>query len=533
MSNNSFQKPDRDELIADIAEYLVGYVGEGISIKPLLDDFTPDINIDGVEELLEYYFLLTGREVPANQPSRLDHDILNAPTTDIHGNSIGIRDFVSLLKVRARSLDPEVKQKTEIYTGEIPGRIDWNETIKHRYSSGDFYSQTFACQIQQPTINSARNKILVQLLTTIESIYTRFDKRIGGNEPPQWFYPWLKEEDRVPPEEIEEQSAIKGEEDYRGPQVEKSLNLRSVVNTTLSRTQLSSLDTRSITVSDTEIRQVRGDRTPLYREAAELLAMHRRLIQGDLDLDLAKTILGSKIIQPPNDDEVVSTLYEMYWILRILDTHNESKRNLFSMAPDEKLIAKWSENDSTYLLFNDWDGKYDDKEYLRFDIPTAEDLSPSDDDTINDQRSTERPEREDLNQRIRNVLGNRYRLETSVLDYNPSRKTPDIVLIKLATTDGIPQIERVLIAEVKHSTNTEYLRSGIQQLLEYGAFVKVGEGAELVSNGDKSFLTSDPSIIGSPELELGYFVGHQGVVEDSGPNGIHVIGFGQKPRRIL
>ncbi|WP_152421828.1 hypothetical protein [Halorubrum saccharovorum] len=532
MSDNSFQKPDRDELVADIAEYLVGYIGEGISIKPALDNFTPNINIDGITELLEYYFLLTGVEIPLNKPSRSNYEIKNTPITDIHGSSIGVRDFVSLLKLRSRSLDPETKQKTEIYQGQAPGHIDWNETIKNRCLTGDFRGQTFAVQIQQPTIRSARNKILVELLYTIKNIYTRFDKRIDRNRAPQWFYPWLKEEDRIPIEEIETQSAVGGELEHPGQREREPINLRSIIDTTLSRTQLSNLDRVSISISDAEIHQVRGDRTPLYREAAELLAMYRQLVREDLDEDLAKRLLDSRIIQPPDNDEAVSTLYEMYWILRILDTHNDSKRSLFTMASDENLIAKWKEDDATYLLFNDWDGKYNDKEYLRFDIPTVEDLLPEDDEE-GDQSNNSRSEREDLNLRIRNVLSNRYRLETTVFGYNPDKKTPDIVLIKLATNSETPQIERILVGEVKHSTSIEYLRSGIQQLLEYGAFVKVGEDAELVSKSDKPFLANDPSIIGSEEVELGYFVGHKGVIEGNGPDGINILGFEQKPERII
>jgi len=198
MSDDAPQKPGRDELVNDISEYLVGYIGEGISIKPALSDFTPNTDINNLKELLEYYFLLTGEEVLSDNPPRSNLTSGNTPRTDIHGNSIGVRDFVTLLASRARSLDIEVKTTTEIYRGEAPGRIDWNETIKHRYSSGDLTKQTFACQTQQPTIKSARNKILVELLTTIEDVYTRFDNQVAGDNPPQWFYPWLKEHDRTP-----------------------------------------------------------------------------------------------------------------------------------------------------------------------------------------------------------------------------------------------------------------------------------------------------------------------------------------------
>jgi hypothetical protein len=532
MSDDAPQKPERDELINDISEYLVGYIGEGISIKPALSDFTPNTDINNLKELLEYYFLLTGEEVLSDNPPRSNLTIGNTPRTDIHGNSIGVRDFVTLLASRARSLDIEVKTTTEIYRGEAPGRIDWNETIKHRYSSGDLTKQTFACQTQQPTIKSARNKILVELLTTIEDIYTRFDNQVAGDNPPQWFYPWLKEHDRTPLQELQKQATAIG--DVNLPDGTEELpDLRSLVNTTLNQTRLSNLETKSIAISDTEIRQVRSERTSLYREAAELLSMYRRLMREDLDMDLAKSILGSMLIQPPDGDQELSTLYELYWILRILDTHNGAKRNLFSMSPDEDLIARWTENGATYLLFNDWDGTYNGQEYLHFNTPAAEDLSPHTEAFDEEQDSTDLSEREDLNLRIQNVLSNRYRLETSVLDYSPDRKTPDIVLVKLLDSGDTPQIESVLVGEVKHSLDTSYLRDGLQQLLEYGAFVKIGEDAEFHTGADKPFLASDPSVIGSPGLELGYFVGLQDILKNAGPNGIHIVGFGQEAQRII
>lgn len=532
MSDDSPQKPEPDELVNNIAEYLVGYIGEGISIKPALSDFTPNIDINDLKELLGYYFLLTGEVVPSDNLPRSKLAIENTPQTDIHGNSIGVLDFVTLLASRARSLDIEVKTATESYRREAPGRIDWSETIKHRYSSGDLTKQTFVCQTQQPTIRSARNKILVELLTIIENIYTRFDNQVAGDDPPQWFYPWLKEHNRTPLQELQQRSTNVGEVNLPGD-LEEMPNLRSLVNTALNQTRLSSLETRSITISDTEIRQVRSDRTPLYREAAELLSIYRRLMREDLDVDLAKSILGSMLIQPTGEDKDPSTLYELYWILRILDTHNESKRNLFSMSSDEHLIARWSKGRATYLLFNDWDGTYNGQEYLHFNTPTAEDLSPHSETIDDEQNNADLSEKEDLYLRIRNVLSNRYRLETSVLDYSPDKKRPDIVLVKLSDLDDIPQIESVLIGEVKHSLYTPYLGDGLQQLLEYGAFVKIGEDAELHAGVDKPFLASDPSVIDSLEVELGYFVGHQDILKNAGPTDIHIIGFGQEEQQII
>lgn len=523
MSSTRPDAPSRDELIREVAEYFVGYIGAGASMEPFADDFTPNLKVSSLEELLEYYFLLTGKV--SNQTSRSEVNLSESIIEDTYGVPIGILDFTSLLANRIRSLDPEIQPTTEIFRGEARGRIDWNQTIKHRYNTGDSNSQLFACQVQKPSLDSPRNRVLVELLTQIEKIFTRFDNRVSTDESFEWFRPWLRSRNQS--------KTTIGRHDEPDEPTE-SPNLRAVVKTALNQSQLSSLNRKSVEVSDKVVRQVQSDRTPLYREAAELLALHRRLKRGKFNEDIARSFLGSQVVHPPNDTEMVSMLFEMYWIFNLIDTFEHAEHKLFEMNEDEDLIGQWRENDSTYLIFNDWDGKYDGNEYLSFDLPSTETLRMSaNSDNADEVGNSNTMVENDLHQRLGFMLANKYLFERQVLGHNPTEKTPDIVLLRCEEIGASPVIESVFIGEVKHSTNAETLREGTLQLLEYGAFARIGDDAELSVEHNGPYLASNSPIVDSPNLELGYFVGHRNALSRDDFANIQVRGFGQSPTEVL
>lgn len=525
MSNTRPDAPSRDDLIREVAEYFVGYIGAGASMKPFVDDFTPDINVKNIEELLEYYFLLTGEIGGPNQTCRSDINLSESIIEDMYGTPIGVLDFTSLLGNRIQSLDPEIQQTSEIFRGEVRGRIDWNQTIKHRYNSGDSNSQVFACQVQKPSLDSSRNRVLLELLTKIEQILKKFDNRISNDGSLEWFKPWLPSRGQY--------KTTTGHYDESHQQTE-SPNLRAVIKTALNQSQLSSFNRKSVEISDEEIQQVRFDRTPLYREAAELLAVYQRLKYGEFDKNIARSFLSSQIINPPNDTGTVSTLFEMYWIFKLMDTFENAERRLFQMTEDENLIGQWRESDSTYLLFNDWDGNYDGNEYLSFEPPSTDSLIvAADSDSDEKVNYTNSSVQNEVHQRLGSVLASKYLVERQVLGYTPTQKTPDIVLLRCEENRPNPVIESVFIGEVKHSTNAETLRKGTLQLLEYGAFARVGDDAKLSGEHDEPYLSFGSPVIDSPHLELGYFVGHNDVISMDDSVNIQIRGFGQPPSEVL
>lgn len=364
-------------------------------------------------------------------------------------------------------------------------------------------------------MKTAHNRVLVELLAVVRSVYEQFDTHIVGTDPPKWFAPWFKEKD-VPDEDDETASADSDNDTpYEG--------LRAIVESALDRKTLVQFDVDSISTTREEIEQVKTDREPLYREAATLLESYRKLSNGELTTEQAKAFLGSKLFQPSDDTQSVSTLFELYWIFELLETFENPRRKLFSPSRDDDLVAEWNEDGSRYLLFNDWDGTHDSTEYLTFEIPTHDEFEVTDGDA-------EKPDDgEDLMLRTGSVLRHRYAIETTTLGRNHNNKTPDIVLLELDASAENLTLERAFIGEVKHTTSSDRIYDGLQQLLGYGGYARVGADVTVNRPSESAYLASDPSVLGSPELELGYFIGHRSEVDGDAPDGIQIRGFGDNP----
>lgn len=497
-------KPSHEELVDATADYLSAYIGS-VSIDPIVQQLEPKVNIAGLTELLEYYFLLTGSELGPDTTNRSSIEQSRDDTggiVDAHGIPVGVLDFVSLLPSRLRTLDPATRQDVNIYDGEIRGQIDWNQTIKHRYSAGDTQGQRFACRVQQRTVNTAKNRVLVDLLTTIKRILDRFDKELAPDEEDKilgWFEPW-----------------------------ESSTAQRATLENELDNVYLSQLTLNENPVDSRELADVRNARDPLYREAAALLTNYRRLTRGNLtDLE-AKRLLRMNPFAPPEEDDGTSALYELYWIFKLLDQFEKPRFKQIALERNQ-LIAAWEEADSEYLVFNDWSGFVhwqDERGYVDY-LDISWEMDDIAETTWDDSSEDE------FMRRHQSVLKHKHQISDSVFGYEYGRKTPDIVLLKLDAEKSAPRLEGIFIGEVKLSVESSYLKTGLEQLLEYGAHAKFGDHLRWADGHDGPYIASDVEILGSPKFELGYFVGHSNEIKGDPPDGIQICGFGDIPERPL
>jgi len=504
------EEPDWEELVEVVAAQLVGYIGSGVTVDPVLDDFDPDLSLEGIEELLEYYFLLSGTTPPPDASHRYELDISLEETnhiTDSNGTPVGVRDFVSLLPDRSRGLHLEGNEESAVFRGAAPGRVDWGKTIKHRYASGELGNQTFVSRIQSPTLVSPRNRVLYELLTTVRRIYDRFDSHTEGRSDFQWFSPWLNE-----------------------PDYDDSVNLRSIVETTLERRPFVHFQPEETQVSDGDIRQAATDRDAIYREAGALLETHRDLISGNMDEEQVKSFLGSQIFAPSRHGEPLSTLYELYWIFKLLDTFENPQRRLIPAIEHPDLVARWEESGYRYLLFNDWDGQFDGEQLIEIRVPDPEMIRTAEDEQDSEAGSTggNSGPLDDLTMRFGAVGLNHSLMDSRQFGRDHDLLTPDIVLLQLDAMAEERTLKRAFIGEVKHSTDTEYIVDGFKRLLEYGAFVRVGPGLQIDREEDSDFLGDSSDVFDSPELKLGYFVGHSDVFPDNPHRGIDLFGFGDE-----
>jgi hypothetical protein len=503
-------KPSHEEIARATAGSLAVYLDQGVSIDHAIEKLDPAVNIENLSQLLEYYFLLTGASLDQGVPGR--HAITLTPVetggiTDSNGTPVGVQDFVSLLPDRLREIDPATRQQLEVLDGEVRGQVDWGETTKHRYSTGNTAGQQFVCRTRQRTVDTAKNRVLVELLADIKAILSRFDNEFDPNSAEEnpgddetkfgWFDAWLNESP-----------------------------LRARLNEALENVYLDELTIGDAGVDRRELIAVEQSREPLYREAAALLRNLRRVRQGDLRKSEIKRLLSLDLFAPPREGGGTATLYELYWIFELLDQFQGVE---FKKVEDKRgqLVAAWESDGSEYLLFNDWPGKHDwdDARGERDYVQIKWDLDMIRASNLNDQS------RGDFMRRQQAVLEQKHALTDRVLGGTYKRKTPDIVFLQLdAASDG-RQLEGIFIGEVKHSDDNSRLKSGLEQLLEYGAHARFGPELEWADGRPGPHIASEPDIVSTPGFELGYFVGGSNNISGAAPPGIQVYGFGETPDR--
>lgn len=493
-------KPTHEELVETTADYLSTYVGAGVSVDPVIQNLDPETNISGLTELLEYQFLLSGRRLdPTTDIKRSQADLCISETGGIVDRNqipIGILDFVSLLEHRLRSIDPAIHQELQAHQGEVRGTIDWNQTIKHRYSDGDIQGDTFVCKNQERTVQTTQNRVLLELLHTIQTILVRFDKTIEPDDDSiAWFSVW-----------------------HRGSE------MRQTLENAVNNVYLSELDGETLIVSNRELREVLSDRRPLYREAATLLQTHRRIREGKITDQQAKKLFQMELFAPSNEDDGTADLFELYWIFELLKQFEQPRFQHISGSRGQ-LVALWEADGVEYMLFNDWQGHHrwdDDREfrnYLQIEFDVS-DIEP--------ERRTDANTHEFV-QRHQSVIRHKYAINERVFEYGQGRKTPDIVLLGVDKSTEPPTLEHVFIGEVKHSTSRGTIEEGVQQLLEYGAHAKIGPHLQLDRDVNTPYIAVDPDFLNTPELELGYFVGDADLIIEQPFESLQICGYGDIP----
>ncbi|MFC7080315.1 hypothetical protein [Halorussus caseinilyticus] len=494
------EKPDRDRLVEETARYLVSYVGRVASIRRFLDGLDPMVRIEGLTELLEYRFLRTGNLGSEGLTDRAELDLdarETAGITDGEGEPVGVLDFVALLPHRLRSLEPTVRQRLDTFEGRSgatsigTGRSSVGarpatfgvrvSSVGSRTGASSRRETRYSWNCWRPSSGSTSDSTGTSRATTSRT----------GRDGSRSGHPAL------------------------APGESSGRRWRTPTSTTSTPSRCRSRTANSPPSSATA--------TPLpggRRPARGLPAHHG----GDLREEDAKRLLSMEVFEPDDDDVTNPDLFELYWIFRIVDEFENSRLRQIDAKGREEFVAAWEGGGKEYLLFNDWKGTHqwtdddEEREYVEITLPEYPDgeAYPSDDDPRPTLRSGY-------------LLRYTQQIRAEAFDYDADRKYPDIALLRLDTTAEQATLEKLFLAEVKHSVGRGRLREKAQQLLTYGCYAKVGEDLRIDRDADSEFVASDPDVVASPEVELGYFVGASESVEDVELDGIQVKGFGDDP----
>jgi len=450
-------------IVDEIADRFSSYVGRGVA----LDEFNaePETNIRNLPELLELYFVLTGRELGDEVKTRsgIDGPIENVPPSW----DVGVLDFLSLLPYRVAELETTTRQRITQYEGEVRGQIDWQETIKQRSRAPGSGGQLFACRERREIVSTNENKVLLTLLANVHQIVDRFVKRQGSDLPDfEWFEPWFDDTDS-----------------------------RQILTQILERNPyLSNLEISPTAVPPRVLRAGSQSRDPLYREAASLLKTLQRLQSETLTDEEAAQILSTTFFVPDEEDD--DTLYELYWAIELLDALENQDPTYRQITHSTDLVAEWETDTARYQLFHDWTGTYRDRQLLSFDRRVA--------DIETDVRFDESPKYLARTCGALRTWGSIAPAVTgsNTLTFESGR--PDLVLLRYDRTSAT--LTDVLLGEVKFSSHTQMVKRGLRELLEYATYAKVGrEINHDIHERDTEYLLPDANPFGSPHVSLALF----------------------------
>jgi hypothetical protein len=173
----------------------------------------------------------------------------------------------------------------------------------------------------------------------------------------------------------------------------------------------------------------------------------------ELDSVEARNILNHTLIAPDKTE----VLFELYWVFRVLNAYEGVEfRVLTDSREDTSTIATWEHESSRYVLSHD---------------STGGSL------TFEESIDVSHVKPDGYLYRMNEVLSRWQSLSSDILNRGGSDALwggrPDIVLERYQEKPaGGRELEQVFVGEVKYTQNTDYVATGLRELLEYMAFVR-------------------------------------------------------------
>jgi len=451
-----------ETLLEEISNDFHTYLRKGVRFDRVIGSAHPELDIDDIETLLRIHFVLTDAEGDSDD--------------------VGVVDFIEELNSRIRRMKTTTSPQSSQHRGEVQGRINWSDTVKQRSRAGRLDEPIFVCERPEVHYDIAEN-LVVHNIVTEDLVYVR--------ENPDG-YEWLE-------------TWVESGTNTAGRKQEPLAEM-------LDRFYQQNIYLQRIDVDETElttrtIESVKRSRSKFYREAAILLDRYRQLMNNELDSSEAQAILNHTVIAP----EKAETLFELYWVFRILDEYEGVEYRVLTDSRDNpSTIATWEQEDLRFVLSHDTTGR---------DLTFKESIDAAD------------IEPDGYLYRMNEVISQWQSLSSDMLDRGGSDALwggrPDIVLEQYQKQpDGGFVLDQVFVGEVKYTQNIDYVATGLRELLEYMAFVK-----HEVSN---EYVESAKDVLDSVKVKGILFVDELDRKTMSPPNEkIKIVQYPESPTRIL
>ncbi len=384
---------NRQELLDHVTDDILAYVMHGAfpeeelarSLKPQqLDD-----RFEEYELLLDLHFVLLPEVV----------------------------SFVEQLPKRLRNIRTDTQSVSRVRRGTVDGKINWASTIKRRYSENPGDTSLFVCDNRTHDYDTDENLVLKRLLAIIYNTLREADEYLKQN------YEWV-------------------ESTWDEPLID---NLTRIVDRNVHVRRIR--DPKAYEPTDRMVTAAAESRQALYRDAANILKIRRRLLDGDPDE--LRRLLDATAITPDDED----TLFELFVLFRFVATLEElsGENAMFSTIRSGRQEVARIEGDTEVVLYHDSSAPDRDLSFLAYPDEDADNLS-----------------RTEMVQTTARSVANQYFSNQEFTDHTGR---PDLIVLEVNPPDT--EEREYFITEVKNSTRTDTIRQGIKETLEYLAFLRV------------------------------------------------------------
>jgi hypothetical protein len=417
----------------------------------MTSSLTADTLVDATtEELLTY--LRSGAANTRALTNSLDYDGLDITDWErlkrIHFCLADeVQEFIAALPDRVRRIKTEHQRENIRTQGEVRGSINWSETLRTWSETGYADRSRYVCNTPYTEYNIGENRVLKRLLWHIHRTVT---SELGEID-----YDWRRAY-------------------WTDDQITRFDRLYKQ-NIHLNRIS----DGQTISVSDGDMNTARQSRLPLYNEAYQLYEQYQRLQADTFDTDIAELLANTLIV--PTD---TPRLFELFCVFRLI-------RHLNTQTPGFHLNPIDGTHDALAQLTTDThriDVYHDAIGTLHF----HEKLDP---DRVPEHLTFKRYQDAivDYTDALNDLTGE---------DHDPVlyNGRPDIIIEIYETTGADEKLCSVLIGEIKHTSNKQTFKQGLEELATYRQFadrdgylldsMEVSVDSLLITNGVTSHGTS-------------------------------------------
>ena len=378
-----------EELIEEISDFLIVYMKAGkLEINSFIHK--AHLQLSQLEQLLHIHFLLKEE----------------------------VKVFVRELPFLIRRFKTSTTVHIETYHGEIRGQINWNHTIKDRLRMNASDKTIFSVNERNRNYDIPENLVLKEFLQVLYNILNQ-SIDVDYFKKYDWFSEWG--------------------------------SLKKIVSHTLRKNiYLSRVNLERNMVTDRMIQATTNHRNPLYRKAAELLSLYRKLFSENMDEELFKQLLRETFVFPEKEE----VLFELYWVVQLIK-HNSKNAELRLIDGRDNLVTSWSDVENTYYLYHDSTGS----NRLHFHI------------TVDEMKEYTHPfidrkvDSMNLAVKIANETFGRG-FDTTTLWSG----RPDIIVEVYDNESG--SLKKIYLGEVKYTTSVDYTITGLKELVDYMKLIK-------------------------------------------------------------